>query len=67
MRDFLVVLGGLILIGVGSCIMGGSNTAFCDNRGNSWVCVGPCGSHDQCGYGCVCVGASTGVGRCVSE
>ena len=68
MRDFLAVLGGLILIVIGSCIGGAQNTAFCEERGSGWVCVGPCGGPGTCpGYGCVCVGASTGVGRCVSE
>ena len=31
-----------------------------------WVCFGPCGTASDCGYGCACVGASTGVGSCVS-
>ena len=68
MREFFVVIGALFLMVIGSCMMGGSPTAFCEERGNGWVCVGPCGGPGQCaGYGCVCVGASTGVGTCVSQ
>ena len=36
-------------------------------RCDGWVCFGPCMNDSMCGYGCVCVGASTGVGQCVSR
>jgi hypothetical protein len=63
-KEVLLLMGAIVLCVVGSCMMGGSRSAHCDN----WVCVGPCGGPGQCaGYGCVCVGYSTGVGRCVSE
>jgi hypothetical protein len=69
MKDFLVVVGGLVLIVIGSCMMKGGDVAFCKaDESNNWVCVGPCAGPGTCpGYGCVCVGASTGVGECVSE
>jgi hypothetical protein len=63
-KEVFVVMGSIILMVVGSCMMAGSRMAHCDG----WVCVGPCGGPGQCaGYGCVCVGYSTGVGQCVSE
>jgi hypothetical protein len=64
MKEFLIVVGSIILCVIGACVAGGGNQAFCDG----WVCVGPCGGPGQCsGYGCVCVGYSGGVGHCVSE
>ncbi len=63
MKEFLSLIYALILIAVGSCIAGGDNSALCEG----WVCVGPCGIDAQCGPNCVCVGASTGAGKCMSR
>lgn len=63
MKEFFTLVGAVILIFVGSCVGGGGNSAFCEG----WVCVGPCGIDAQCGPNCTCVGASTGVGQCMSR
>jgi len=58
-----IFYGALVGTLVGG-IYGFSISARCDG----WTCFGPCGGPGQCpGFGCVCVGYSTGVGRCVSE
>ena len=50
-----ILLGLTVIAMLFGALWGIPRVAHC----NSWVCVGPCGTHDQCGYGCVCVGAST--------
>ena len=68
MKGFFTAIGAIGLMVIGPCMMGGSNTAFCEvDESNNWVCVGPCAIDAACGPNCVCVGASTGVGTCMSR
>lgn len=64
MKDLLVVIGAVVLMVFGACMMRGAPPAYCEG----WSCVGSCGGPGSCpGHGCVCVGYTSGAGRCVSE
>lgn len=59
-----LLIGLVLWVGVvfGTCAVLDARPAECEG----WVCFGVCGTASDCGHGCACVGASTGVGRCVS-
>lgn len=57
----MMALGAAVLLSLG---LSHARAAACEA---GFVCFGTCSQHTACGPGCVCVGASTGQGQCVSQ